>query len=143
MWLEFLERRPKHKWPTHVTHDACWHAPHALTRLYTTVLHLHRSPLSDPLGPWYEFPGFKAEISNAAHGNKIARDMPKVHIILTAVITCPCQVRCDQAGALLKRIECLSIHHEDAKSGLLSTPNWRLTEWNQPKKRYRRYNSWR
>jgi hypothetical protein len=41
-------------------------------RLYATVLHLHMSPLSEPLGPVYECCGSRAGITNAAQVDKIA-----------------------------------------------------------------------
>ena len=50
---------------THVVDGSPWHASQALMRLYRTVLHLHKSPSSGPLGPLYEFPGSRAGIINA------------------------------------------------------------------------------
>ena len=73
-------------------------------RLYTTVLHLHRSPLSTPLGPVYECCGSKAVMANTAHADKIAQDAPMVHV-LTAIVAHGRQVRRDQAGILSERIE--------------------------------------
>ena len=125
---------------THEIHGSPWQASHALMRLYRTVLHLHVSPLSTPVGPVYEFPGNKEGISNAAHANKIACDVPQVHL-LTAIITCRCQVCCDRAGVLLKRIECLSKYPDGATNRLLLIQKRRLIERNRPKQRYRRYNS--
>jgi len=39
------------------THNPFWHAPHALMREYTTVLHLHMSPPPSRVGPTYSCPG--------------------------------------------------------------------------------------
>lgn len=72
-------------------------------RLYTAVLHLHRSPLSVSLGPLYDCPGSKAGTKNAAYGDKIVCNAPKVHL-LTAIVARRRQVRCDPAGILLERL---------------------------------------
>lgn len=47
-----------------VVHTAPWHASHALMSEYVTVLHLHKLVSSTPVGPMYEYPGFRASIVN-------------------------------------------------------------------------------
>jgi hypothetical protein len=44
------------------------------------------------MGPVYEYPGSNEGIENAAHADKVICDAHKVHL-LTAIITCRCQVR--------------------------------------------------
>jgi hypothetical protein len=44
--------------------SAPWHASHALTSEYVIVLHLHMLESSTPLGPVYEYPGFRASMVN-------------------------------------------------------------------------------
>ena len=64
-WKSKLESRGDNNWSTHGAHGLSWHASHALMRLYRTVLHLHISLSSTPLGPEYEFPGSKSGMTNA------------------------------------------------------------------------------
>src|SRR6266567_9171595 len=58
--------RREQRWESYLVHTAPWHASHALMSEYATVLHLHRLVPSTPLGPVYEYPGFRALIVNAA-----------------------------------------------------------------------------
>ncbi len=75
-------------------------------RLYTTVLHMHMSPLLASVGPVYVRRDDKVGTENTAHVDKIVGNGPKVDL-LTAVVARRHQVRCDQAGILLERIESL------------------------------------
>jgi hypothetical protein len=52
---------------TYGSHVAPWHAPHALKREYTTVLHLHKLS-SLTIGPVYDSPGVRAGTENAVRG---------------------------------------------------------------------------
>jgi hypothetical protein len=58
--------RRERRWESNLVHAAPWHASHALMSEYVTVLHLHKLESSMPLGPMYEYPGFRALIVNAA-----------------------------------------------------------------------------
>jgi hypothetical protein len=53
---------------TYDVHVSPWHASHALMREYEIVLHLHKFPSSTPLGPVYEYPGWRAAMENAVRG---------------------------------------------------------------------------
>lgn len=86
-------------------HVAPWHAPHALTRAYTTVLHLHTSVLSESFGPRYSCPDKRGVTVNAA-GNETAV-LVGAREILTTVIACGLQVCCDFTRTLVERVVCL------------------------------------
>ena len=58
--------RREQRWESYLVHTAPWHASHALMSEYVTVLHLHKLVSSMPVGPVYEYPGFRASIVNAA-----------------------------------------------------------------------------
>jgi len=45
-------------------HSAPWHASQALMREYAMVLHSHKSVSSEPLGPEYEYPGWRGLMTN-------------------------------------------------------------------------------
>jgi hypothetical protein len=58
--------RKEQRWGSYLVNFAPWHAPHALMSEYVTVLHLHGSVSSTPLGPLYEPPGLRGETEKAA-----------------------------------------------------------------------------
>ena len=58
--------RREQRWESNLIQSAPWHASHALTSEYVTVLHLHKLVLSRILGPMYEYPGVRALMVNAA-----------------------------------------------------------------------------
>ena len=86
-------------------HVAAWHAPHALTREYTTVLHLHKSVLSEPFGPKYSCPDKRGRTVNAAGGETAG--LVGARGILTTAITCGLQVCRDFTRTLIERVICL------------------------------------
>jgi hypothetical protein len=73
-----------------------WHASHALTREYATVLHLHKLESSTPLGPVYEYPGARELMVNAIKGKErlrrqwllLDRQSGEERRTLTALIAC-------------------------------------------------------
>ena len=91
-------------------HDSPWHAPHALRREYTMVLHLHTFEPSRLLGPVYLYPDGRGGTVNAARDEIDETAMPaQPKGIRTTPTARGLQVSRNLARILILRVICLEI----------------------------------
>ena len=90
-----------------MNHDSPWHAPHALRREYTMVLHLHKLEPSKLLGPAYLYPGGRGGTVNSARDEMAMPAQPRR--ILTTPTARGLQVSRNIARILILRVICLDI----------------------------------